>query len=329
MQPVARRFSHYWTIEDVSLESTPMCLLTRAPALAIPSFLVAGSMALLATSPASATEGFVGMRSLGMGETLRGAATSGEGPLLNPSGMSLSQQYNVEADYQYVHPGGNNFLHASIVDSTSGYKVAGGLYYTYHSDSQGGQTSGHTHEVGLALSVPLGEHLTIGATGKYFWMAGDLVSEDSSGFTYDVGVTLRPASVFSLGVVGYNLQDLHAGRVAPLAVGYGAALSPTDFLLIAVDGVTNVNALLPEGRTLGGTTRVSAGAELFLAKKAAFRLGGGYDGSTRNGFFTVGLSAVSEAGALDFGLLQDVVQRGDSSRNTILGASVRLFVPQP
>jgi hypothetical protein len=77
------------------------------------------------------------------------------------------------------------------------------------------------------------------------------------------------------------------------------------------------------------TSRVSAGAELFLAKKAALRLGGGYDGVTQNGFFTAGVSAVSEAGALDFGLRQDVVQRGDTARNTILGASVRLFVPQP
>jgi hypothetical protein len=328
MQPAARNVSHYWTIEAVSLESTPMRLPTRAPAFAMPCSLLAGMMGLLATSPASATEGFFGIRSLGMGETLRGAATSGTGPLLNPSGMSLTQQYNVEADYQYARPGGNNFLHASIVDSTSGYKVAGGLYYTYHSDAPVDQTSGHTHEVGLALSVPFGEHVAVGATGKYFWLSGDLVDEDRSDYTYDVGITLRPANVFSLGVVGYNLRDLHAIRVARQAVGYGAVLTPTDFLLIAVDGVTNLNGM-PEGTGVGRATRVSAGAELFLAKKAALRLGGGYDGPTENGFFTVGLSAVSEVGALDFGLRQDVVQRGSEARSTVVGASVRLFIPQP
>jgi hypothetical protein len=268
----------------------------------------------------------VGTRSLGMGETLRGAATSGTGPLLNPSGMSLTQQYNVEADYFFARNGDNHFLHASIVDSTSGYKVAGGLYYTYHSDSD--TFGGHGHEVGLALSLPFGEHLTVGATGKYFSLSGDQVTGDGSGFTYDVGITLRPANVFSLGVVGYNLRDLKEVRVAREAIGYGAVLSPTDFLLIAVDGVTNLEDVGEQSSYIR-TSRVSAGAELFLAKKAALRLGGGYDGVTQNGFFTAGVSAVSEAGALDFGLRQDVVQRGDTARNTILGASVRLFVPQP
>ena len=78
----------------MSLESTPMRLPSRAPAATIRSFLVVGlfvaSLGVLAPWPASAAEGFVATRSLGMGETLRGAATAGTGPLLNPSGMTLS-----------------------------------------------------------------------------------------------------------------------------------------------------------------------------------------------------------------------------------------------
>jgi hypothetical protein len=284
-------------------------------------------LGMLATSSASAAEGFVGTRSLGMGETLRGAATAGTGPLLNPSGMSLTQSYNIEADYFFAHNGDNNYLHASIVDSTSGYKVAGGLYYTYHSDNPDGALQGHGHEVGLALALPFGEHVSVGATAKYFRLSGDQtsISGDTGGFTYDVGVTLRPANVLSVGVVGYNLRDLNVG-VAPQAIGYGAALSPTDFLLIAVDGVTNLTADPPLPRK---GTRVSGGVELFLAKKVVLRAGGGYDGVTQNGFFTAGLAAVSEAGALDFGMRQDAFQRGDAPRDTILGASLRIFVPQP
>ncbi len=283
---------------------------------------------MLATSSASAAEGFVGTRSLGMGETLRGAATSGTGPLLNPSGMSLTQSYNIEADYFFAHNGNNNYLHASIVDSTSGYKLAGGLYYTYHTDNpDGAPAGGHGHEVGLALSLPFGEHLAVGATAKYFRLSGDQTSLAGGigGFTYDVGITLRPASVLSVGVVGYNLRDLNLG-VAPQAIGYGVALSPTDFLLVAVDGVTNLTADSPLPRK---GTRVSGGGELFLAKKVVLRAGGGYDGVTQNGFFTAGLAAVSEAGGLDFGLRQDAFQRGDAPRDTIVGASLRIFVPQP
>ncbi len=160
---MARVLSHNWTIEAESLESTPMRLPSRVPVEAILAIWLAGSFA---ASPASAAEGFVGTRSLGMGETLRGAATSGTGPLLNPSGMSLTQSYNVEADYFFAHTGDNQYLHASIVDSTSGYKLAGGLYYTYHSDNPDGPSQGHGHEVGLALSLPFGEHVTIGGTGE-------------------------------------------------------------------------------------------------------------------------------------------------------------------
>jgi hypothetical protein len=308
-----------------------MRLPSRAPATTLRSFLVvgvvAGLLGVLAPQRAFAVDGFVGTRSLGMGETLRGAATSGTGPLLNPSGMSLTQSYNVEADYAFARTGDNHYLHASIVDSTSGYKLAGGLYYTYHSDDV--SFPGHGHEVGLALSLPFGEHLSIGATGKYLRLSGDESSsgQNSSGFSYDLGITLRTGNVFSLGVVGYNLNEVNI-RVAREALGYGAAISPTDFLLIAVDGVTNLSGF-GEQFQYSRQTRFSAGAELFLEKKAALRVGGGYDGVTQNGFFTVGLSAVSEAGALDFGLRQDVFQGGAVPRNTVLGASVRLFVPQP
>ena len=307
-----------------------MRLPSRAPVEVLSlTFLVAlvALFGLLAPSPAVAAEGFVGTRSLGMGETLRGAATSGTGPLLNPSGMALTQSYNVEANYFFAHNGDNQFLHASIVDSTSGYKVAGGVYYTYHTDNPDGPAQGHGHEVGLALAVPFGEHVSLGATAKYFRLSGDQtpLAGGIGGFTYDVGITLRPASALSVGVVGYNLHDLNIG-VAPQAVGYGVVVSPADILLLAVDGVTNLTADSPLPRK---GTRVSAGAELFLEKKFVLRAGGGYDGITQNGFFTAGLAAVSEAGGLDIGLRQDAFQRGDSPRDTILGASLRLFVPQP
>jgi hypothetical protein len=243
--------------------------------------------------------------------------------------MSLIQSYTVEADYWFAHVHDDNFLHASIVDSTSGYKVAGGFYYTYHTDNPAGPAAGHGHEGGLALSMPFGDHLALGATGKYFLLAGDqlAVSGGTGGYTYDVGVTVRPLRTLSFGVVGSNLRKLNVA-VAPMSVGYGAAFSPNDILLLVVDGVTNLTADPPLPRK---GTRLSAGAEVFLAKTVALRAGGGYDGVTRNGFFTAGFSAVSEAGALDLGVRQDAFRSDSSSspRETIFGAAFRLFVPQP
>jgi hypothetical protein len=281
---------------------------------------------LLGGRSAAAFEPFVGTRSLGMGGGLRGAATGDTGPLLNPSGMSLIQSYNVEADYFFARVRDEHFLHASIVDSTSGYKLAGGLYYTYHTDNPDGPSAGHGHEAGLALSLPFGERVAIGGTMKYFRLAGDqAVGASTGGVTYDAGVTVRITESLSLGFVGANLKNLSLGQ-APRALGYGVAFSPGADLMLVVDGVTNLTADMPLPRK---GTRLSAGGEILLAKKVTLRAGGGYDGISQNGFFTAGLAAVSEAGTLDFGARQDAFRGGTAPRDTILAISFRLFVPQP
>jgi hypothetical protein len=58
---------------------------------------------------------------------------------------------------------------------------------------------------------------------------------------------------------------------------------------------------------------------------AAIRAGGGYDGLSKNGYASAGLSAISvEAGAIDIGLRQDL--SGDK-KSTVVGIGARLFVP--
>jgi hypothetical protein len=263
-------------------------------------------------------------RALGMGEAMRAAAAGGAGPVLNPSGMSLAQTYSVEAGYLFASQRNDNFFHGSIVDSTSGFKVAGGLYYTYHSDNPPGPAVGHGHEAGLALSFPFGEHATLGGTVKYFALSGDqLPVEGNKQVTFDAGLTLRPTSVVSLGVVGTNLRNLHAA-VAPLGLGYGVAVVPSADVLLVLDGVTTFNAYAPQTRK---GTRVGGGGEVMLAKKVLLRLGGGYDGVTQNGFFTAGFSAISEVGAIDLGVRQDAFQNGPQPRETLAGLTLRLFVP--
>src|SRR6266481_731634 len=116
--------------------------------------VVVGSVALLAgLGRASAFDDYQGSRSLGLGGALRGAAAGGSGPLLNPSGMSLLRAYTVEAAYGHSTRRDSNFFHGSVVDSTSGLGLAGGLYYTYQSSTPEAVPAGHGHEVGLALAV--------------------------------------------------------------------------------------------------------------------------------------------------------------------------------
>ena len=174
-----------------------------------------------------------------MGETLRGAGHGDEGPLLNPSGMSLIQSYTIEADYLFAQPATTSIpacldrrLDLAATRSRAAFTTP--ITPTIPSGAPAGARARGRAGAVVAVRRPTSRSA---ATGKYFMLAGDQTSlaGGTGGFTYDVGITAAAGAGVSLGVVGYNLRDLNV-RVAPQAVGYGVALSPTDILLIAVDG---------------------------------------------------------------------------------------------
>jgi hypothetical protein len=291
--------------------------------------VVAIAVASAAPKSASALEGYSGTRVMGMGGASRAWAIGGAGPLLNPSGMALMKTYTVEGGYAYGRRFTENVLHASIVDGTSQYNISGGLYYNYHHISPPGAT-GQGHEGGLALALPMGQYVAIGGTVKYLRFSGADVSAqgDRGGVTFDLGATIRPVQLVSLGVVGTNLYDLGNGY-APQGVAYGAALLPLPNLVIAADGRTRFGADNVTGRK---GTSVLVGAEYAFAQRIALRAGGGYDAGNGNGYLTAGVSGISDIGAFDAGLRQDVFLGNDvpgvaNYRQTILGVSLRLFVP--
>lgn len=293
---------------------------------------VAGSSLLLfvLASTAGAAHATVpplpGTRALGMAGALRGAATGDAALSVNPSGMSLMRSYVIEGSYTYASAIDGHDLHASIVDSTSGFNLGGGVYYTHHASSpagEGGPERGG-HEGGLALSFPLGDRLAVGATGRYLRLTtegGDLPeAQVARGFTFDVGLTLRPAGGVTIGVVGHNLRRMRDPR-APFALGGGVAVSILPDLLATFDGVLDFTSYDPDR---GNVWHFMGGAEYLLANRFGFRAGGGRRGHTGRGFVAGGLSAVAEVGALDVGLQQDL--SGDR-KETIVGISARLFVP--
>jgi hypothetical protein len=290
------------------------------------SILVLGAAATIVSSPArAATPPVPGTRALGVGGALRGAATGDTALTLNPSGMSLLRAYVIEGAYAYDHPGnGSSHLgRISIVDSTSGFNVAGGVYYNYLADETGTpHRSGH--EGGIALSFPIGEHLFLGGTAKYFRLhnEGTLPAGTPmrvAGFTFDAGLTIKPASAISIGLVGQNLADLHTDR-APRTFGGGLTLGATNALLFAVDSVYDFTSSSRK------VWHVMGGAEYLVMKTFALRAGGGRRGYTRAGYLSAGASLIAQFGALDFGFQQDL---GGTPKETFIGASARLFLPAP
>src|SRR4051812_13628147 len=195
--------------------------------------------AITSTVPArAATPPVPGTRSLGLAGALRGAATGDTALTLNPSGMSLMRAYVIEAAYAHDSAGSmdGNLGRLSIVDSTSGFNIGGGVYYQYLSQDLGAGISRSGHEGGAALSVPLGEHLIIGGTVKYLRLHTDGVSGLKKGFTFDAGLTLKPVGAVTIGLVGQNLADLHTDRL-PRTVGGGITVGATADFLLAFDAV--------------------------------------------------------------------------------------------
>jgi hypothetical protein len=285
--------------------------------------------AISLVSPASAaTPPVPGTRALGMAGALRGAATGDTALTLNPSGMSLMRAYVIEAAYAHDSVGSenSNLGRLSIVDSTSGFNLGGGVYYQYLADKLGGGIDRSGHEGGVALSLPLGEHVFIGGTGKYFRLHTNAgaVSSSVRGFTFDAGMTLKPVSMITIGVVGQNLVDMHTDR-APRTVGGGITVGATSEFLLSFDAVYD----LTSKRDLGGSGKVwgfMGGAEYLFAQKFALRAGGGRRGVSRAGYLAAGASYIAQVGAIDFGFQQDL---SGSAKETFIGVSARLFLPAP
>jgi len=286
--------------------------------------------AITLVSPARATTPPVpGTRSLGLAGALRGAATGDSGLTLNPSGMSLMRAYVIEGSYLYdgVKGGDGHLGRLSIVDSTSGFNVAGGVYYQYLSQDLGGGVSRSGHEGGVALSIPLGEHLFIGGAAKYLRLTTEAgASSMTKGFTFDAGITVKPVGSVTIGVAGQNLVDKHTDR-APRTVGGGITVGATSDLLLAADAVLDFTSRRDAtGGASGKVWSFMGGAEYLFAKKFALRAGGGRRGFPEAGYLAVGASYIAQIGAIDFGFQRDL---SGSAEETVIGASARLFLPAP
>jgi hypothetical protein len=297
---------------------SPRC--SPAIAAVVVLVLLAAAQARAAVPPAPST------RAVGMAGSSRGAATGDTALSLNPSGMSLVRSYVVEAAYLHdrVGDGKGHDFHLSIVDSTSGFNVAGGLYYTYLTDSPQDASSRSAHEGGAALSFPIGGYLFLGATAKYLRLRNDDPVPGTpgliSGFGFDVGLTIKPIPLLGIGLVATNVADASLGDRAPRTLGVGAGAGVTAELLLVFDAVYDITH---------GASRVwsfAGGAEYLFAKSFGVRAGFGRRGDTRANVVAVGVSLISEVAALDVGVQQDL---GGARKELLVGVSGRVFVPSP
>lgn len=258
-------------------------------------------------------------RALGTGGAMRGFATGDSGPQLNPSGISLLRAYSVEGSYLHNSAVHSHDVRISAVDSTSAFNLGGALYCSYHHDSPTDATSQSGYLCGTALSFPILDKVFLGASANYNHFTND-ANSTKTGLTFDAGLTVRPVSMLSVGVVGTNLFD-KGMPWAPRTLGGGVALLPLPTLILLFDTVWQKVYDGSRDQVLS----YMGGGEFSFAGSAAFRFGGGRDGLSKNGYVAGGISLLSsDIGALDVGVHQDV---SGNTKTTIVGVSARIFVP--
>lgn len=294
---------------------------------------------LLGPSRSAAARDLIGTRAHAMGGSLRAAPLGPTSLFLNPAGMNLANMYVASALYQYRASDSAHQLSAAVVDSVTSRHIAAGLFYnfvtaspSFNLASAGGPTpierSEQTHETGLSLSMPLGQWLIIGVTGRYINLSAELnegapegmATPDISTVTMDVGGIIRLGAGLNLAVVGYNLipvDDTFADYY-PQALGLGAAYAIGQVATLSFDSVLDFSSD-PNDEVKAS---FHGGAELFLSKRYAFRAGAMHDMLRESTYVSGGLALVSRRIGLEFGLRQQV----DGGSETLLAFSLNLFV---
>jgi hypothetical protein len=226
-----------------------------------------GMMAwVLGTGPARADADALldtlGPRELAVGGSMRGGATGSMGVSLNPSGLPLNRELVFEGGYGYRAQDSQSVVGVTACDSTTA--APGCFFYNYVGASPelaGGMTGARrAHTAGLAMSRLITPQIAFGSTLKYFDYESDLMDEaDSSGVTFDAGLTARLSDLVTLGAAGYNLYGKESVNF-PRGVGGGAVVRPMSKLTLSFDGLWNLDDEQSAGRYGGGRRVLRLGA---------------------------------------------------------------------
>lgn len=255
-----------------------------------------------------------GVRSLGMGGALNALGSSTTALFLNPANMTQARVYHIEGMATFSPEARRQSYGGAIVDSVLNKNhLAGGVTANWSLMDPDGIHRSWT-DIRAALAYPLGDRLSVGATGRYLRVnqsvaAGPLGASFASGgtdgqpllnqLTFDLGATLAISQMFHAGLVGHNLTNPGTG-LAPttLAGGLGATTK-----VFSIEG----DALVDFTTWGKARWRAMLGGEVFLAGSFALRIGYRFDEGTKSHALSGGLGYVDKKWALEIGARHDIV----------------------
>jgi hypothetical protein len=288
-----------------------------------------GLVAITAMSTPARADGdslvdMLGPREIAVGEAMRGGATGASAIGLNPAGIPLTRELVFEGGYGYRASDQASIVGVSACDSTSG--LPGCFFYDYvgaNPELDGMTGHHHTHIAGTSLSYMPTPRVSLGASLKYFHSTSDgvMAEPDASGFTWDLGATLRLTELINVGVAGYNLWGASSPEFTR-AVGGGVLAHPISSLALSFDARWKLDG---DQRA----ARYGGGGELFLRSgsgQTGFPIRGGalHDNNLDATYLSGGLGYTT----LKFGL--DVTARKaiSGASDTLVIASMRFFGPR-
>ncbi|HUB06244.1 MAG TPA: hypothetical protein VMB50_04550 [Myxococcales bacterium] len=264
-----------------------------------------------------------GTRSVAMGDAFRAVGTSNDAIVDNPSGLAISQHYEIDGFFGYAFASPATYWNASIVDAST-IPLAVGVDYT-HLDSGTSPIRFGGNNLRLALAYPINDQLFIGISGNWLDFNpspasptvaanGDLLHANS--ITGDAAITYKPIDIVSIALVGYNLVNVDNPFLAPLEAALAAAVGTDTTFRVAADVVANFSqpSLVLDAHV---------GGEYLIAQLVAVRAGYMYDGLLKANFGSIGAAVIVPGFSIDASFRQQIGQWNDNA--VIVG--LKLFLP--
>ncbi len=263
-----------------------------------------------------------------MGGALNALGVSTAALSLNPANMPLARVYHLQALGAFSPEAQRQTYGLAIVDSVvNSSRISGGVAGTW-SEIDPSATHRVWTDVRAALALPLGDYLSIGATGRWLQVdqavaAGPFGRSQASdgttnstifnGLTFDAGITAS-LDKLRIGLVGHNLTNTGTA-LAPTTAALGIGFATPIFALEA-DGMLDFTTY----RTVEG--RVMGGAELFLADHYAIRAGWRYDTGTGLQTPSLGFGYIDPSWSIEVGVRRDLTSNHGATMGVL---SLRYF----
>jgi len=286
----------------------------------VPCVLAVTSVLGVAHAEPDSLDDLLGPREIAVGEAMRASATGATSIGLNPAGLPLNRELVFEGGYGYRQSDSASLIGVSACDSTNA--VPGCFFYSYAGSNPelGGMTMSRTaHIAGTTLSRQITPRVMVGTTTKYFRFDSSVMEEEKkSGFSFDLGATVRLTELINIGVSGQNLWGTEDSEHFPRAIGGGVLARPIPIFALSFDS---------RWKTDGTGARYGGGAELFLRSQSygfPIRAGALHDNELGGTYVTGGIGIANIKWGIDIAARREV-KGGDE---TLLLASMRFYGPR-